>query len=106
MFPHFSVHPVVGTLLTLIDDARLTTGKNPLGFINPAVRPVSPSHPSTGIKTRSFCLNADLQQHLPERFNDTMMGGNQGCGTGGYTAVPGWDPTTRLWHPQPPIVVC
>jgi hypothetical protein len=60
--------PVVGALLTMINDARLTIGKNPLGFINPTVRPVSPSHPSAGIKIRSICLNADLRQQLPGRF--------------------------------------
>ena len=31
--------PVVGALLTLINDARITIGKKPLGFINPTVRP-------------------------------------------------------------------
>lgn len=30
--------PVVGSLITLINDARLAIGKGPVGFINPAVR--------------------------------------------------------------------
>ena len=30
------------------------------------------------------------------------MGGNQGCGTAGYTAVPGWDPVTGLGTPNFP----
>lgn len=35
-------------------------------------------------------------------FNDITMGGNQGCGTAGYTAVPGWDPVTGLGTPNFP----
>lgn len=29
--------PVVGAIISLINDARLSAGKSPLGFINPAV---------------------------------------------------------------------
>ena len=29
-------------------------------------------------------------------FNDITSGGNQGCGTPGFAAVPGWDPVTGL----------
>jgi hypothetical protein len=29
--------PVVGSILAMVNDARLTTGKKPIGFINPAV---------------------------------------------------------------------
>jgi tripeptidyl-peptidase-1 len=30
--------PVVGSMLTMINDARLALGKKPIGFINPTVR--------------------------------------------------------------------
>ena len=30
--------PVVGSMITLINDARIAAGKGPVGFINPAVR--------------------------------------------------------------------
>jgi hypothetical protein len=30
----------------------------------------------------------------PEILNDITAGGNQGCGTPGFTAVEGWDPVT------------
>jgi hypothetical protein len=30
--------PVVGAMLTMINDARLYAGKKPIGFINPTVR--------------------------------------------------------------------
>ena len=29
--------PVVASMITLINDARITAGKKPVGFINPAV---------------------------------------------------------------------
>jgi hypothetical protein len=29
---------VVGSLITLVNDARLAAGKGPVGFINPSVR--------------------------------------------------------------------
>lgn len=29
--------PVVGSILTMVNDARLTIGKKPIGFINPTV---------------------------------------------------------------------
>ena len=29
--------PVVASMITLINDARITAGKNPVGFINPTV---------------------------------------------------------------------
>jgi tripeptidyl-peptidase-1 len=29
--------PVVGAILTLINDARIALGKSPIGFINPAI---------------------------------------------------------------------
>lgn len=36
--------PVFGSILTMINDARITIGKKPIGFINPTVRP-SPQKP-------------------------------------------------------------
>lgn len=32
--------PVVGSILTMVNDARLAIGKKPIGFINPSVRPL------------------------------------------------------------------
>jgi len=70
--------PVVGSILTLINAARLDLGKGPIGFINPT-------------------LYAN-----PGMFNDITSGGNQGCGTPGFTAVTGWDPVTGLGTPNFP----
>ena len=70
--------PVVGSIITLINEARLTIGKSSVGFINPT-------------------LYAN-----PGLLNDITSGGNQGCGTPGFTAVQGWDPVTGLGTPNFP----
>ncbi|EIN12224.1 subtilisin-like protein [Punctularia strigosozonata HHB-11173 SS5] len=70
--------PVVGSLITLINDARLAIGKGPVGFINPA------------IYTDAFKI----------AFNDITTGGNQGCGTPGFESTTGWDPVTGVGTPN------
>lgn len=70
--------PVVGALITLINEARFATGKGSVGFINPT-------------------LYAN-----PGALNDITAGGNQGCGTPGFSAVTGWDPVTGLGTPNFP----
>ncbi|KAF9228451.1 hypothetical protein BS17DRAFT_877685 [Gyrodon lividus] len=72
--------PVSGAIFTMINDARLATGKSTIGFINPT------------IYTPEF---AGL-------FNDITMGDNPGCGTNGYNATVGWDPVTGLGTPSFP----
>ncbi|KAI0775553.1 subtilisin-like protein [Trametes elegans] len=70
--------PVVGSMITLINDARITAGKGPVGFINPA-------------------LYSDT---FADSFHDITTGGNQGCDTPGFTATEGWDPVTGLGTPN------
>jgi len=70
--------PVVASMITLINDARIAAGKGPVGFINPAI----------------------YSEAFAGAFNDITHGGNQGCGTAGFTAVPGWDPVTGLGTPK------
>jgi len=72
--------PVVGAMLTLINDARISKGKKPIGFINPTI----------------------YQSSFQGAFHDITHGGNQGCGTKGFTAVAGWDPVTGLGTPNFP----
>jgi len=72
--------PVVGSILTLINDARLAIGKRPIGFINPTI----------------------YSSRFAHLFNDITQGGNQGCGTPGFTATTGWDPVTGLGTPNFP----
>jgi len=68
--------PVFASIITIVNEARADIGKGPVGFINPT-------------------LYAN-----PDVLNDITSGGNQGCGTPGFTAVPGWDPVTGLGTPN------
>ncbi|TBU54464.1 subtilisin-like protein [Dichomitus squalens] len=70
--------PVVGSMITLINDARIAAGKGPVGFINPAI----------------------YTDEFQAAFNDITTGGNQGCGTPGFTATEGWDPVTGVGTPN------
>ncbi|TFK60883.1 subtilisin-like protein [Pluteus cervinus] len=75
--------PVVGAILTLINDLRLGLGKTPTGFINPAI----------------------YSSLFQDAFNDITEGRNPGCGTEGFGAAPGWDPVTGLGTPSFPKLV-
>ncbi|KAF7984762.1 hypothetical protein HWV62_11730 [Athelia sp. TMB] len=66
--------PVVGSLIALINDARLAAGKKPVGFLNPII----------------------YSDSFQAGFNDIVSGSNPGCGTKGFTAAKGWDPVTGL----------
>ncbi|KAJ7885104.1 subtilisin-like protein [Mycena olivaceomarginata] len=70
--------PVVGAILTMINDARLAVGKKPIGFINPTI--YSPAFQGA--------------------FNDITTGTNPGCGTKGFNATKGYDPVTGLGTPN------
>lgn len=70
--------PVFASMITLINDARLAIGKGSLGFINPLL----------------------YDPIFAPAFNDITMGGNQGCGTPGFSAVAGWDPVTGVGTPN------
>ena len=70
--------PTTGSIITLINNARLNAGKAPVGFINPVL------------------------YKNPGALNDITMGGNQGCGTPGFMATTGWDPVTGLGTPNYP----
>jgi tripeptidyl-peptidase-1 len=68
--------PIVASLITLINEQRLAAGKGTVGFINPV-------------------LYAN-----PSAMTDITSGNNPGCGTNGFSAVPGWDPVTGLGTPD------
>ncbi|KAL9109396.1 MAG: hypothetical protein Q9227_005903 [Pyrenula ochraceoflavens] len=70
--------PLFASVINLINEQRLAVGKNPVGFINPA-----------------------LYAH-PYVLNDITEGKNPGCGTAGFHATPGWDPVTGLGTPNYP----
>ncbi|MBW0483839.1 hypothetical protein O181_023554 [Austropuccinia psidii MF-1] len=66
--------PVIASMLSMINDARIMVGRKPVGFINPAI----------------------YSSYLKSAFNDITQGANPGCGTQGFSAVQGWDPVTGL----------
>jgi tripeptidyl-peptidase-1 len=70
--------PVLGSILTLINQERMKAGKGSIGFINPTAY----AH--------------------PEVFNDVTFGNNGGCGVDGWFAEEGWDPATGLGTPNYP----
>lgn len=75
--------PVVGAILTLVNDARLFDRKKPIGFINPTI----------------------YSHKFADAFHDITTGTNQGCGTKGFNATKGWDPVTGLGTPNFPKLV-
>jgi tripeptidyl-peptidase I len=68
--------PIFAATISLINDALITAGKSPLGFLNPF-------------------LYAN-----PSAFNDITSGSNPGCNTNGFPAKSGWDPVTGLGTPK------
>ena len=64
--------PIWASILSLINQKRSALGKGPVGFVQPV-----------------------LYEH-PEVFHDITKGINPGCGTDGFSAVPGWDPVRTL----------
>ncbi|KAF8265230.1 subtilisin-like protein [Lactarius quietus] len=69
---------LVGSMIAMINDARLAVGKSPVGFINPAIYSAT----------------------FADAFNDITKGNNPGCETDGFEAVEGWDPVTGLGTPN------
>ncbi|KAJ7685503.1 peptidase S8/S53 domain-containing protein [Mycena polygramma] len=74
--------PVVGAILTLVNDARIHAGKGPIGFINPTI----------------------YSSKFASAFHDITSGSNPGCGTNGFSAAKGWDPVTGLGTPNFPML--
>ncbi|KAH9027718.1 subtilisin-like protein [Lactarius pseudohatsudake] len=69
--------PVVAGIISLLNDWLITTGREPLGFLNPWLY-------GSGFRV----------------LNDITEGSNPGCGTDGFSAIAGWDPVTGLGTPN------
>ncbi|KAH9041312.1 subtilisin-like protein [Lactarius pseudohatsudake] len=69
--------PVVAGIISLLNDYQLSKNRPVLGFLNPW-----------------------LYGTASQGFKDITRGSNPGCGTGGFSAVPGWDPVTGLGTPD------
>ncbi|KIK96817.1 hypothetical protein PAXRUDRAFT_137604 [Paxillus rubicundulus Ve08.2h10] len=61
--------PTFASFISMLNDARITAGKSPLGF-----------------------LNQWLYEDGYTALNDITEGNNPGCGTQGFNATIGWDP--------------
>jgi tripeptidyl-peptidase-1 len=72
--------PVFSGVMALLNDLRLQNGKSPLGFLNP--------------------LLYDMAAKYPKTFTDITQGSNPGCGTDGFPAAAGWDPSSGLGSPN------
>eukprot|EP01061_Rhynchopus_euleeides_P042206 TRINITY_DN7368_c0_g2_i1.p2 TRINITY_DN7368_c0_g2~~TRINITY_DN7368_c0_g2_i1.p2 ORF type:complete len:541 (+),score=226.35 TRINITY_DN7368_c0_g2_i1:51-1673(+) len=72
--------PIFAGVMGLLNDARLTAGKAPLGFLAPALY-------------KAFAQDATS-------FNDVTSGSTQGCLTHSWKAQAGWDPTSGLGTPN------
>ena len=70
--------PTFGSIVTLINEARLFAGQGSVGFLNPTL------YANSGV------------------MNDITAGSNPGCGTDGFSAATGWDPVTGLGTPNFP----
>ncbi|KJA29771.1 hypothetical protein HYPSUDRAFT_126627 [Hypholoma sublateritium FD-334 SS-4] len=69
--------PAFTGFVALLNDARISVNKRPLGFLNPLLY-------TAGIAG----------------LNDITSGSNPGCGTNGFNATTGWDPVTGLGTPN------
>jgi len=67
--------PTFAGVVALLNDARLSAGKPPLGFLNPFV-----------YKFRAA-------------FDDVLTGNNGKCDTSGFHALQGWDPASGFGTP-------
>jgi len=69
---------VVGTMIAMVNDARIAKGKGPLGFINPAL----------------------YQSNASFVFNDITSGQLLGCDVNAFNATPGWDAASGWGTPN------
>jgi tripeptidyl-peptidase-1 len=69
--------PIFASVVGLLNDALITAGKAPLGFLNPW-----------------------LYSTAASALNDITSGSNPGCSTNGFSAKAGWDPVTGLGTPN------
>ncbi|KZT38760.1 subtilisin-like protein [Sistotremastrum suecicum HHB10207 ss-3] len=69
--------PLFSSFVTLLNDARLARGQQPLGFLNPWLYSIG-----------------------KKGLNDITQGASVGCNTGGFPAAKGWDAVTGLGTPN------
>jgi tripeptidyl-peptidase I len=86
--------PIFASVIALINDALVTAGKSPLGFLNPF------------LYANPGAFHDVTSGTWPERFSgcemmaNAFVGDNPGCNTNGFKASTGWDPVTGLGTPN------
>ena len=90
--------------MALLNDLRLQNGKSPLGFLNPLLYDMAVKYPNTftditqGTKWKIITIFGLF--HLVANFgadiNLCIIGSNPGCGTDGFPAAAGWDPSSGM----------
>ncbi|KAF8138892.1 peptidase S8/S53 domain-containing protein [Boletus edulis] len=70
--------PTFASFVSMLNDARISAGRPPLGF-----------------------LNQWLYEKGYAALNDITVGNNPGCGTKGFNATIGWDPGTSNYYLRP-----
>ncbi|GFP58602.1 tripeptidyl-peptidase sed1 [Trichoderma asperellum] len=81
--------PLFAAILTRINEERITAGKSPVGFVNPALY----SNPS---------MFNDITVGNQAKGGPNGDGAASACGNTGFSAVTGWDPVTGLGTPNYP----
>ena len=71
--------PVFGSIITLINDARIAIGKPPVGFINPTVSSIQRNQ-ITAYLLFAFDVMQIYSDVFKLLFNDITSGNNPGCG--------------------------
>ncbi|KAH8997701.1 subtilisin-like protein [Lactarius hatsudake] len=69
--------PIVAGIISLLNDWLISTGQEPLGFLNPW-----------------------LYRRGSQGLTDITEGSNEGCNMDGFSAIVGWDPVTGLGTPN------
>lgn len=82
--------PIVAAIFNRINEKRLSVGKGPIGFANPALYALSK-------KKGSFQDVTVGDQRLGGIGSDRRY---SSCGNNGFSCVPGWDPVTGLGTPN------
>ncbi|KAJ3473869.1 hypothetical protein NLG97_g10094 [Lecanicillium saksenae] len=86
--------PIVASIFNRINDARMSLGKGPIGFANPALYAAADTVPGF------YNDITEGNQFLGGIFSDR---GLSSCGNNGFTAVEGWDPVTGFGTPNYPV---
>ena len=96
--------PIFASVINRINEERINAGKGSIGFLNPSLyaNPSMLNDITNGKTPRSEVLFLGSIVLLSIMVADKSLGTNPGCGTKGFSAVPGWDPVTGLGTPNFP----